>query len=86
MKTPFFLLSLTLVGVIDSPIPAVETGLTFQLEEDWTFQAQSTLYSRPLAANVTVNPGMEIIICDAEVRLLRCIDASGRQLWQYDGG
>jgi len=67
-------------------MPTVETGLTFQLEEDWAFQAQSTLYSRPLAANVTANSGMEIIICDAEVRLLRCIDASGRQLWQYDGG
>ncbi|HUW62806.1 MAG TPA: glycoside hydrolase family 9 protein [Candidatus Bathyarchaeia archaeon] len=52
----------------------------------WTFEAQSNLYAPPLVADVCPNPGLETVISDADVRRLRCIDAQGRQLWEYDGG
>ena len=51
----------------------------------WTFEAQSNLYAPPLVADMCPDPGLEIVISDADVRRLRCIDAQGRQLWEYDG-
>jgi len=52
----------------------------------WTFEAQSNLYAPPLVAEICPNPGLETIISDSDVRTLRCIDAKGRQIWQYKGG
>ncbi|MBN1343134.1 MAG: glycoside hydrolase family 9 protein [Phycisphaerae bacterium] len=51
----------------------------------WTYEAKGTLYAAPLVADVHPEPGKETMISDAEVRRLRCISATGRQLWEYDG-
>ena len=52
---------------------------------EWEFAAESNLYAPPLVADIQDSPGKEIILSDSDVRLLRCIDATGRQIWQYDG-
>ena len=52
----------------------------------WSYEAQSNLYPSPLTADVHPAPGLETIVSDSEVRKLRCIDARGEQLWEYDGG
>ncbi len=52
----------------------------------WTYKAKSTLYAPPLVADVHPEPGCETIISDADVRVLRCIDARGTQIWEYKGG
>jgi len=52
----------------------------------WGYEAQGTLYAPPLVADVHPSPGRETIISDAEVRTLRCIDATGKQIWTYRGG
>ena len=51
----------------------------------WTFEAQSNLYAPPLVADICPNPGLETVISDSDVRRLRCIDAQGRPIWEYDG-
>ena len=53
---------------------------------EWAFEAKSNLYAPPLVADVHPAPGKEAILSDSEVRRLRCLDARGRQLWEYDGG
>lgn len=52
----------------------------------WAFEAQSNLYASPLTADVHPSPGREIIVGDSEARRLRCISATGVQLWEADGG
>ena len=52
----------------------------------WAFEAKSNLYASPLVADVHPSPGKEIIVGDSEARRLRCISATGRQLWETDGG
>ena len=52
----------------------------------WAYEAQSNLYAPPLAAEMHPEPGLETVISDSEARVLRCIDARGRQLWAYEGG
>jgi len=54
--------------------------------EVWRFEALSNLYVPPLVEDMTDRPGREIIICDSEAGLVRCIDAEGAEVWQYDGG
>jgi len=51
----------------------------------WSYEAQSNLYAPPLVTDVWANPGKESIISDSDVRRLRCVDASGRLVWEYDG-
>ncbi|NOX66321.1 MAG: PQQ-binding-like beta-propeller repeat protein, partial [Chlorobi bacterium] len=55
-----------------------------QPKEKWIFNAESQLYVPPLVADVCEEPGNEIIISDSEVRTLRCISASGKQIWKLD--
>ena len=38
-----------------------------------------------MVADVAPNSGDEIIISDGEVRILRCIDSTGKQIWEFDG-
>jgi len=52
----------------------------------WAYEAKGTLYAPPLVADVHRTPGRETIISDAEVRVLRCVDATGKQIWAYRGG
>ena len=53
--------------------------------EKWIFTAESQLYASPLVADVCSNIGNEIIISDSEARILRCVNSSGEQIWEYDG-
>ena len=55
------------------------------LEKNWEYRTKGTVYSKPLVADVTPNPSDEIIISDGEARILRCIDSTGKQIWEYDG-
>ena len=52
----------------------------------WTFEGKSNLYASPLIADVHPSPGKEVIVGDSEARRLRCISATGQQLWESDGG
>jgi len=52
----------------------------------WTYEAKSNLYGPPLVADMHPAPGLETVICDAEVRQMICVDARGKELWRYDGG
>ena len=52
----------------------------------WSYKAESNLYAPPLVADVAPSRGKEIILSDSESRRLRCIDARGKQLWEFDGG
>lgn len=72
----FFALLLGLCGLADAAGPRVK----------WTFEAKSNLYGPPLVADMHPAPGLETLICDAEVRQMICIDARGKELWRYDGG
>ncbi len=75
------LVTLTLaLGLISHLISGVS-----QPKEKWIFQAESQLYAPPLVADVCSNPGKETIISDSEVRKLRCIDAEGKQIWEFSG-
>ena len=69
-------LSLTLAADVHAAEPTLK----------WAYRAQGTLYAPPLVADVHPSPGRETIIADAEVRTLRCIDATGKQIWAYRGG
>lgn len=51
----------------------------------WRYEARSNLYAPPLVADMTPDPGMEIIVCDSEAKRLRCISASGTQCWECNG-
>ena len=51
----------------------------------WAYEAESTLYAPPLVVDVHPSPGRETIISDADVRVLRCIDATGNQIWEFSG-
>lgn len=51
----------------------------------WIYPAESQLYAPPLVADVCPNPGQETIVSDSEVRKLRCIDATGNQIWEFSG-
>ncbi|HIA65407.1 TPA: hypothetical protein EYN98_04955 [Candidatus Poribacteria bacterium] len=55
------------------------------LEKNWEYRTKGTVYSKPLVADVAPNSGDEIIISDGEVRILRCIDSTGKQIWEFDG-
>jgi outer membrane protein assembly factor BamB len=52
----------------------------------WTFTARSNLYTGPVVVEVPGQSGKEIIVSDSEVRRLRCVDATGKQVWEYYGG
>lgn len=52
----------------------------------WSFKAESNLYAPPLVADVHPSPGLETILSDSECRRLRCVSATGAQLWEYAGG
>ena len=52
----------------------------------WSYKGESNLYAPPLVADVAPSPGKETIVSDSESRRLRCIDATGKQLWEFDGG
>ena len=52
----------------------------------WTYAAKSNLYGPPLSADMHPAPGLETVLCDAEVRVMICLDARGKELWRYDGG
>lgn len=52
----------------------------------WTFSGASTLYGPPIVADIHPSPGEETLVADSAVRRLRCVDAEGRQLWEYGGG
>jgi outer membrane protein assembly factor BamB len=52
----------------------------------WVHEAKSNLYASPLVADMHPSPGKEIIVGDSEARRLRCISATGQQLWETDGG
>ncbi len=69
-------LLLALCGHVHAQTPA----------QAWTFEAKSNLYSSPLVADVHPSPGREIIVGDSEARRLRCVSATGQQLWECDGG
>ncbi|MCC6699150.1 MAG: glycoside hydrolase family 9 protein [Candidatus Hydrogenedentes bacterium] len=51
----------------------------------WSYTAQSNLYAPPLIADMHPQPGLETVLSDADVRVLRCVDAHGAQLWEYRG-
>ena len=51
----------------------------------WAYTAQSNLYAPPLTADMHPGAGLETILSDADVRVLRCVDARGKQLWEYRG-
>ncbi|MCC6490472.1 MAG: glycoside hydrolase family 9 protein [Candidatus Hydrogenedentes bacterium] len=51
----------------------------------WSYSAQSNLYAPPLVADMHPQPGLETVLSDADVRVLRCVDAKGAQLWEYRG-
>ncbi len=76
---PFFILMLTFGFIVQ-----LFAGV-LQPKEKWIFQAESQLYAPPLVADVCPNPGKETIISDSEVRKLRCIDATGKQIWEFSG-
>lgn len=57
-------------------VPAVE----------WAYKASSNLYAPPVVADLHPAQGLETLVCDSEVRVLRCIGADGSQLWEFDGG
>jgi outer membrane protein assembly factor BamB len=57
-----------------------------QPRQVWSFSAKSNLYAPPLVADVHPSPGKEIIISDSEVRCLRCVSATGQQIWQAEVG
>ena len=57
-----------------------------QPEEKWIYHAQSNLYGPPVVADMHPGPGLETVICDAEVREMICVDARGQELWRYNGG
>jgi outer membrane protein assembly factor BamB len=52
----------------------------------WSYAAKSNLYAPPLVVDIHPAPGLETILSDSEVRRLRCIDATGSQLWEFAGG
>lgn len=64
---------------------SVATGQAVPREQ-WSFEAQSNLYAAPLTADMAPAPGLETVVSDSEARRLLCIDATGRQLWEYAGG
>ena len=68
------------------PVMCIATASAATPEFKWAYNAHSTVYSAPLLADMNLSPGQETIISDAEVRVLRCIGADGRQLWEYGGG
>ncbi len=51
----------------------------------WKYESESNLYTPPLVADMTSNPGLEIIIGDSEAKKLRCINEGGTQLWEFHG-
>ena len=51
----------------------------------WVYEGKGTLYAPPLATDVHPSHGLEILISDAEVRTLRCIDATGEEIWSFRG-
>lgn len=55
-------------------------------ELKWSFHAESNLYAAPVVADVHPAPGLETIISDSEIRPLRCLDAAGREVWQFKPG
>lgn len=70
----------TLILILGLVVPGIS-----QPAKKWIFQGESQLYAPPLVADVCPNPGKEIIISDSEVRKLRCIDATGKQIWEFSG-
>lgn len=52
----------------------------------WEFRAESNLYAPPLVADICPNPGLETILSDSEVRRLKCVDDTGKLIWEYNGG
>lgn len=52
----------------------------------WTYEAQSNLYAPPLVADMHPAAGLETVIADSEAKMLRCIDAQGKQLWECRAG
>ncbi len=51
----------------------------------WDYTAKSNLYGPPLVADMNPAPGLETVVCDAEVRAMICLDARGKRLWRYNG-
>ncbi|MCP4645761.1 MAG: PQQ-binding-like beta-propeller repeat protein [bacterium] len=58
-------------------------GQTPSLE--WSYDADSNLYASPVVADLHPSPGLETVVSDSEVHVLRCIGADGSQIWQFDG-
>ncbi len=72
---PVFVMLVALSAIASTSEPTVK----------WQFHAESNLYAPPLVADVCPSPGKETILSDSEARKLRCVDAQGKQIWEYDG-
>jgi outer membrane protein assembly factor BamB len=75
---------LILAGVVGASIAGPAVGDEPRLK--WAFKAESNLYAPPLIADLCPAPGKETVLSDSEARRLRCIDATGKPVWEYGGG
>jgi len=52
---------------------------------EWQYPVTANVYPAPLVAELHESPGLETLLVDGEARMLRCLNAQGALLWQYNG-